>query len=84
MSKRDKITKFKSDHGIWTYYTRGIEIDNDPWTAFLSIDSDKREPMSAIAEDGELLEHQNRMVFCRTEIIAIKTLCQKNNIPCPL
>lgn len=93
-SKAAKIKAFKERHGIWTHNASHLPVEDERWSAMLIATARKRmagygatpttpgEEM--IASYCRLLDEMNLLVTGKGEISAIRTLCERNDIPCPL
>jgi hypothetical protein len=88
-TKREKIDAFKREHSIWTYGSNKFQ-----WDAILVGKSrellkeygvtDQTDPFELIASYCRLIEEADLMATGASEIGAIRELCYRNNIPCPL
>lgn len=95
-TKRERIAAFKKQHGIWTHVDKENKIGGHAWDAmafdksvealsgYNLTEGEKREPVLLIAGYCRLLEEAGLLVTGNTEIDAIRTLCAKNGIQCPL
>lgn len=83
-SMRDRINAFKTEQRIWTHRTSQMKRQDHPWCAMLLPRGDVRHPVAIIAAECALLDESGQLVTGEGELSAIRTLCIKNGIPCPL
>lgn len=83
-SVAERITAFKNQHNIKTHRTSGMRAEDGPWIAVLCFEGETRTLGEIMAAECRLYEEGGRIAEGAGELSAIRTLCEKNRIPCDL
>lgn len=81
---KERVKAFKYLWRIWTYHSAFIAREDEPWSALLMTEGCSRDPIDVIAGYAIGLEASGDLVTGKTEVAAIRELCARKNIPCPL
>lgn len=89
-SRRQQITAFKREHGIWTH-NAGLSREEHTWSAMLLEKSREAAGLHKFADAVEViatycgrLDEMRLLVTGTSEVEAIRNLCAYNDIPCDL
>ncbi len=79
-----ELKEFREKHGILTHSASWARKDH-PWLALQAFDADKGKDIALIiAESCRLYEEAGYLSTGQGELSAVRALCEKLNILCPL
>lgn len=82
-TKRMKLTRFKSKHGIKTHRSEPYSQDGEVWIAMIPYGDDAcRQVARASIEELMRCEEAGYLAFGNIELAAIRTLCEYRKIDC--
>lgn len=85
LSEACQRSAFKRQHGILTHRSRSLVKGEKPWTALLPVEADKGKGLVEImSESCRLYDEGGRVGYGEGELSAIRELCAKMAIECPL